>query len=422
MELHNRKEHKKEDETNRDNDEKCVVDEKGDESKEILGEDYEPGLAQRLFGYGVLAGGSLLLAVWLILYCVVRVIIYLVEWARFRDEKRRIESVQTYEEWVELAKELDAKLGKNEWKGVQAPKCARPRLHIHNNYYDAELITGLTRSLTRLQGSKSVLGAIHAACSHNVGGIENSELYSHSFHGTKAFVQDFYDALERSLESLKSAELGEEDGNEVLEALENAATNWGRTALFLSGGGAMAYPDLGIVRGLLERGALPRIVCGSSCGALVAALTCLRSDEEVLEILRDPKLISEKFVFNDEPWGTILRRVRTEGRLVDHERWAERLQWVTLGNTTFLEGYRKTGKILNISVTDVATRSSRLLNYIVNFNSNSNSNSKLISAYLYYFYRHLQMCVFIVPFWQVRQCPSARTRSSSCGRGQGRTS
>lgn len=369
MELRNRKEHTEEGENDKSSvDDKPVVNEKDEKGAEI---DYEPGLLRRLFGYAVLWGGLLLLWVLLFLYCIVRVVIYLVEWVRFRDEIRRIESVQTYEEWVELAKELDVKLGKNEWKKVEAPKCTHPRFHIHNDFYDPKLITELTKSLTRLQGSssdsdtKSLLNVIHASCSQNVGGIENSELYSHSFHGTKSSVQNFYDALGRSLESLKSVELSGEGRQEVVEALENASIIWGRTALFLSGGGAMAYPDLGVVRALLERGVLPRIVCGSSCGALVAALTCLRSDEEVLEILRDPKLISEKFVFNDEPWSTIIKRVTTEGRLVDHERWAERLQWVTLGSTTFLEGYKKTGKILNISVTDVATRSSRLLNYIV---------------------------------------------------------
>lgn len=362
MELHNRKQKKR-------------TEEKGGSSEDIEEDGveectaYEPGLMQRLFGYVVLALGSLLLTIELGLYVLVRHAIYLIENFRFSKIRRRIGDVQTYEEWVALAQELDATLKKNDWKKVGTCKCTHPHAHIHNNFYDTKLITGLTKSLTRLQHSgdtHAFMGALHAACAHNVGGIENSELYSHTFHGTKVFVQDFYDALEGSLESLKGADLGDEDREIVKRTLENANRNWGRTALFLSGGGAMAYPDLGVVRGLLERGVLPRIVCGSSCGALVAALTCLRSDEEVLEVLRDPKLISERFVFNDEPWDTIVARFVKETRLVDDKRWAEKLQWVTFGNTTFLEAYKKTGKILNISVTDVETSSSVLLNYVVN--------------------------------------------------------
>ena len=329
-------------------------------------EDYEPGLAQRLLGYAVLVVGSALIMLELVLYSALRIAIHFVEWVRFGDVKKRMDSVQSYDEWVNLAKELDVKLGKEAWKsaGTAAHKCAHPRCHIHNNFYDCGHITRLTKALNAHKNNVSeLLPAIHASCVHNVGGIENSELYSHTFHGTKVFVQEFYNALESSLEALKSIPASKKDYTQ--KTLRDISANWGRTALFLSGGGAMAYPDLGVVRGLLERGLLPRILCGSSCGSLVAALVCLRSDQEALEVLRDPEAISRRFVFNDEAWGVIAHRLRTEGCLVDHRRWAERLQWVTFGNTTFLEAYKKTGKILNISVTDVATSSPILLNYIV---------------------------------------------------------
>jgi predicted acylesterase/phospholipase RssA len=38
---------------------------------------------------------------------------------------------------------------------------------------------------------------------------------------------------------------------------------------------------LGVVKTLLEHKLLPRIVCGSSIGALIAALVCIHTDEEL---------------------------------------------------------------------------------------------------------------------------------------------
>jgi TAG lipase / steryl ester hydrolase / phospholipase A2 / LPA acyltransferase len=40
----------------------------------------------------------------------------------------------------------------------------------------------------------------------------------------------------------------------------------------------------GVVRGLIERGLLPRIIAGSSVGAIVAAIAALHNDDELHEM------------------------------------------------------------------------------------------------------------------------------------------
>jgi hypothetical protein len=38
---------------------------------------------------------------------------------------------------------------------------------------------------------------------------------------------------------------------------------------------------LGVVKTLNEQGLLPRVICGSSVGALIASLVCVHTDEEL---------------------------------------------------------------------------------------------------------------------------------------------
>ncbi len=55
----------------------------------------------------------------------------------------------------------------------------------------------------------------------------------------------------------------------------------GNTALMCHGGATFGMCHLGVAKALWEAGVLPRIVCGSSVGALFAALVCVHDDETV---------------------------------------------------------------------------------------------------------------------------------------------
>jgi hypothetical protein len=66
-----------------------------------------------------------------------------------------------------------------------------------------------------------------------------------------------------------------------------------------------------------------------------------------------------------EPSWVKFRRFIQSGACFDHVDWALQTQWVTKGNTTFLEAYQRTGKILNISATPCDSYSpSKILNYL----------------------------------------------------------
>ena len=75
--------------------------------------------------------------------------------------------------------------------------------------------------------------------------------------------------------------------------------NNGSTALCLSGGASFGYYHFGVVRALLDAGLLPKVITGTSAGALVAALVCTHTDEELHRLLI-PQL-AEKLTACDEP-------------------------------------------------------------------------------------------------------------------------
>jgi predicted acylesterase/phospholipase RssA len=52
------------------------------------------------------------------------------------------------------------------------------------------------------------------------------------------------------------------------------------------------------------------------------------------------------------------------GAVFSLERWTEKVQYATMGNTTFLEAYERSGRILNISAVSMEEHSPpKLFNY-----------------------------------------------------------
>ena len=106
---------------------------------------------------------------------------------------------------------------------------------------------------------------------------------------------------------------------------------------------------LGVVKALVQRGVLPQVISGTSAGALIASFVCCRTDEELKQELSPDVYL--RFQANDEGFLAVARRFVTEGVLFDTDRWAAKTQrQITFGNTTFLEAYERTGRILNICV------------------------------------------------------------------------
>lgn len=128
---------------------------------------------------------------------------------------------------------------------------------------------------------------------------------------------------------------------------KHLSSNYGKTALCLSGGACFSYYHFGVVKAHLDANLLPNIITGTSGGALVAALVCTRTDVELRQLLV-PELADKITACHDDTLTWIRRWWKTGARF-DSIDWACHCCWFTRGSMTFKEAYQRTGRILNIS-------------------------------------------------------------------------
>ncbi|KAJ9058178.1 triacylglycerol lipase [Entomophthora muscae] len=142
--------------------------------------------------------------------------------------------------------------------------------------------------------------------------------------------------------------------------------SFGTTALILHGGATFGLCHIGVVKSLFEQGLLPKVICGTEIGALIAALVCIHTDEELPNFLKPGGINLEAFSESSSS-GTFsrkLERLLKTGHLLDASI-LERCVRSNTGDITFEEAYRRTNRVLNITV--CPTRKNevpQLLNYL----------------------------------------------------------
>ncbi|KAK9722372.1 hypothetical protein K7432_002720 [Basidiobolus ranarum] len=276
----------------------------------------------------------------------------------WRGKKRKLReslrNAHTYDEWKEAAKALDTHLKKDDWKN-QTPY----------HYYDYKLITKLSSKLKKLRekGDERNLRELllQGAVKSNVGGCENVRLYSNTYYGTKTVVEDFLDQVAQSLTFI--AECDRIPLDEKRNFFRAASKNYGRSALCLSGGASFGYYHLGVIKSLAEKDLLPHVITGTSAGSLIAAMVGCRTNEELIDIIRPE--IHELLTACSGGYLKMGLNFFLTGSCFDAADWAQKVQWVTKGCMTFLEAYKRTGRILNITVVPMGTQAPpKLLNYV----------------------------------------------------------
>ncbi|KAF2501720.1 patatin-domain-containing protein [Lophium mytilinum] len=283
-------------------------------------------------------------------YLLTRVYIYLYEhWITWRGRRERLrknlQSTNTYQEWVNASKALDAHLRNDTWKEVD-----------EYAYYDSKTVRRVKDQMVKLrtrieagQDSQKAVeelrGLLEACVKNNFVGFENPRLYSETYYGTKNLVQSFVDELETSLALVSRTDLLDQDTKRAM--FKHLGTNFGRTALCLSGGATFAYYHFGVAKALLDANLMPEVITGTSGGALVAALLATRTDDELKRLLV-PALAHRITACHDSTLTWIMRWYRTGARF-DSVDWAKRCSWFCRGSMTFREAYDRTGRILNVS-------------------------------------------------------------------------
>ena len=72
-----------------------------------------------------------------------------------------------------------------------------------------------------------------------------------------------------------------------LEFFAETRHSYGRTALMLSGGAHFGKFHFGLLKALYEQDLMPRIICGSSIGSVLAAIAATCPYEEMIKVSVD---------------------------------------------------------------------------------------------------------------------------------------
>jgi TAG lipase/lysophosphatidylethanolamine acyltransferase len=144
--------------------------------------------------------------------------------------------------------------------------------------------------LKEVHESNDVLSMIYNLRSgllRNLGGINDPRLFSRSYLGTKSLIEDYTKEVVTQLEYIAEKDFIDLPQYSKLEFFNDTRQSFGCTALVLYGGATFGLYHLGVVKALNKRGLLPRIISGTAIGALMAALVCIRTDEELPKIFEE---------------------------------------------------------------------------------------------------------------------------------------
>ena len=226
----------------------------------------------------------------------------------------------------------------------------------------------------------------------NLGNITTPKLFNRAYAGTKVLIEEYITQVALAIEYVTAIPTAQsyESGwtsQAKLDLLHDTRQAFGRSTLVLQGGAMFGLCHLGVIKALHLRGLLPRIITGTATGALIAALVCIHTEDELLEFLNGDGIDLATFA-KDQPttsedkqdliakhWhGTIQTLLRRaihfirEGQLLDISSLEECVR-TNVGELTFEEAYARTKRVLNITVpTSGRGGVPNLLNYLTSPN------------------------------------------------------
>lgn len=279
-----------------------------------------------------------------LIYALVRFSIHISEtFIIVKDRKRsallkRLETARSYDEYVQIAKQLDVYLGFDDW-------CHEDKYR----YYDWKTLRRLVGRMRMLRNKKmyrELMLVLQGCMKTNFAGIENPIMYSHCYFGSKDLIEEYISEVVQSIDAIIGTDTLSNNDKHIFFKI--ISRNYGKTALALSGGASFCYNHFGVIKALLENDLLPQIISGTSGGGAIAGLVGTRTNEELLKLLV-PGLADKIDLLSSEPMSVWLKRWWKTGAKYDAVKWARSAQWWTMGSTTFKESHERTGKMLNIS-------------------------------------------------------------------------
>eukprot|EP00871_Galdieria_phlegrea_P005311 jgi/Galph1/5781/GphlegSOOS_G4513.1 len=337
----------------------------------------------------------------------------LYNWQNTRKQEKAINelykllySSKSYSEWYNSAELLDKLEGNEVWK------CSFTTDECENFCCDLQLLQSRLIELGKLYREGDLHGmvfVVRAGLQRRFAGLCHPDLHKYTHVGTKRIVEDYVHVIAWLLEYLSTADFAgvtseaqqpwsendstsntnllssikkgfpmDERNQKKREALalqqklsvfNEMRHSYGRTALLLSGGAKMGLYHLGVAKALLEQRLLPRVISGSSAGAVIASFIGIFRDDELrclLSTLVNPRTGEKiKLEFFDQgiSFKRRIKRLWRKGVLFDIRHLTACMR-NNLGDITFAEAYECTKRIINITVAPIRGTESVLLNYL----------------------------------------------------------
>lgn len=263
---------------------------------------------------------------------------------------RDLDNAQTYAEWREIALDLDRLEGADAWKQDEA-----------SDDYDHFLIRERLVEMRRLRGAGDVLRLVHAlheGLHGNLANITSTRLYVYARVGTKKLIEEYLAEVVRCLDYLCAGDFPQFSEDDKIVFFKRTGTSFGRSALLLSGGATLGMFHLGVIKALFEQRLLPRVISGSSAGAIIASMAGTRTDAQLPAMFDHESLDLQAFR------RVNLRSVLENGGLMSPEQ----LQLCiakNIGGETFTEAFERTRRIIGVTVSAAEKhQQGRLLNYL----------------------------------------------------------
>ncbi len=268
----------------------------------------------------------------------------------FRQSEKALAAATSYAEWYEAALELDQHEGRDKW-----------RVELESDDYDYRLLSSRVRVLKKLRRTQDVermMFRLREELHGNLGNMANPALYQHARTGTKQLINKYLDEVCTSLKMLCDSDIKSLPPMRKRRFLKRAARSFGRSCLLLSGGASQGLFHFGVIRELEAEGIMPRVITGSSAGAIVAGIVGSHTDAELEEMLDPSRMAFEwcrMFGITDMIKGSGVLDQSLLKKSIDRN----------IPETTFLEAYAHTNRILNITVSPAdPNQFPRLLNYL----------------------------------------------------------
>ncbi len=193
-----------------------------------------------------------------------------------RQLQKQQDQAETQDEWMDLAERIDSIQGNDVWRSN--PDC---------QLYERERISARIDEFVHLMRRGDIFDlmfVLRGGIGRNKFGLLHQGLFTKALAGSKLLIETYHNVVCAALDFVCDAPVPPNEAPIPTEArlafFNETRHSYGRTALLLSGGAALGFYHVGVVKTLMENRLMPRVIGGSSAGSILCAMIGTRTDDE----------------------------------------------------------------------------------------------------------------------------------------------